>query len=103
VTASIVYGSKLVNAAFGFVTAIIIARILGPAGRADYFLTSTLAIGIFTVFNLGLEISIFWALSERRVAVRRLKRAMAVATGWSHSARGCWSTFQRTRRSWASA
>jgi O-antigen/teichoic acid export membrane protein len=80
VTTAVIYGSKIVNAAFGFATAIVIARVLGPEGRAEYFLTAALATGVFSVFNLGLETSTFWALSERRVSTARLKRALVPAT-----------------------
>ena len=43
----VIFGSKLLNAALGFIASVVIARALLPEGRAEYFLTSTLVVGAF--------------------------------------------------------
>ena len=75
-TAWVVYGSKVAGALVGFATSIVIARVLGPDGRADYFIASTVGLGVFAVCHLSVDQSIFWALAERRAPVARIVKAI---------------------------
>ena len=74
----LVFLAKAVNAGLGFVVAVLIARALGPSGRAEYFLASSLGIGAFTVFHLSLDVAMFWAVAERRAPLKRLLRPVSV-------------------------
>jgi O-antigen/teichoic acid export membrane protein len=81
-TTWIVFGSKLFAAAVGFVISILIARILGTEGRAEYFLTATLAGGVFALVNLSLNLSVFWCVAERRMTLPSLtRRLLPIALG----------------------
>lgn len=79
-TASIVFAARLLNALVGFAVGVIIARTLGPSGRAEYFLAATYALGAFAISHFSLDAATFWAVSERRAAVRGLARPLALAT-----------------------
>jgi O-antigen/teichoic acid export membrane protein len=76
VTAWIVWAAKVANALIGFVTSIVIARLLGPSGRADYFLAATVAAGVFALCHLSLDQAIFWGITERRARVGRIMRTL---------------------------
>lgn len=76
-TAWILWASKLATALVGFATSILVARWLGPSGRAEYFLGTTVAAGVFATCHLSLDQSIFWAIAERRASVPRIARALA--------------------------
>jgi O-antigen/teichoic acid export membrane protein len=76
VTAWIVYGSKVAAAAIGFGTSIVIARVLGPDGRAEYFIASTVALGAFAICHLSIDQAIFWAIAERRASIARILKAL---------------------------
>jgi O-antigen/teichoic acid export membrane protein len=76
-TAWILWASKVTAALVGFATSILVARWLGPSGRADYFLGTTVAAGVFATCHLSLDQSIFWAIAERRASVPRIVRVVA--------------------------
>jgi O-antigen/teichoic acid export membrane protein len=80
VTAWILWASKVATALVGFVTSILIARWLGPSGRAEYFLGATVAAGVFATCHLSLDQSIFWAIAERLASVVRIVRTLAPVT-----------------------
>jgi O-antigen/teichoic acid export membrane protein len=77
VTTWVVWAAKVANALIGFATSIVIARLLGPSGRAEYFLGATVAAGVFATCHLSLDQSIFWALAEKRASVRRIVKTLA--------------------------
>jgi O-antigen/teichoic acid export membrane protein len=76
-TTGLAIGGRIANAGLAFAIGAIIARALGPEGRADYAIAATVATGAFALTNLGLDNGVFWAVSERRVGRRRLLRALA--------------------------
>lgn len=76
-TAWVVWAAKVANALIGFATSILIARLLGPSGRAEYFLGATVAAGVFATCHLSLDQSIFWAVAEKRASVRRIVKTLA--------------------------
>src|SRR5829696_10393402 len=75
--AGFVFGAKAVNAVIGLGLTVVIARALGPMGRAEYFLPSTLAIGVFTAFHLSIDLATFWAIWERSASARAIVRPVA--------------------------
>jgi O-antigen/teichoic acid export membrane protein len=77
VTAWVVWAAKVANALIGFATSVLIARLLGPGGRAEYFLGATVAAGVFATCHLSLDQSIFWAVAEKRASVRRVVKTLA--------------------------
>jgi len=87
VTAWVVWASKVLNAVLGFAISIVIARALGPGGRAEYFLASTVAVGVFAVSHLSLDQAVFWAVAEQKATVGRIGRTLApvalVIFGWT--------------------
>jgi O-antigen/teichoic acid export membrane protein len=77
VTAWVVWASKVTNALLGFAISIVIARALGPDGRAEYFLASTVAVGVFAACHLSLDQAIFWAVAEHHATIKRIARTLA--------------------------
>ena len=75
-TAGFLYGSRLYQAALGFGTSIIVARVLGPEHRGRYFLATTLALGSSVLAGLSMEAGAFWAVAERRAGVQKLFEVM---------------------------
>jgi O-antigen/teichoic acid export membrane protein len=56
----------------GFGASIITARLLGPAGRGDFFFMTTLAATVVQVANLGLQSSNTYLVAQDRSLLRRL-------------------------------
>jgi len=64
----------------GFVTSVLIARGLGPAGRGGYYLPVTAGMAAVTMVHLSLEAANTYFFAERRLSLSQLARnASAVA------------------------
>ena len=69
---SITIGSQILRLAFGLVTSIIIARILGPEGRGVYALCILFPFIIVTFANLGIVPATAYLLASRRFPPRQV-------------------------------
>lgn len=76
-TTVLTIAGRIASASLAVAIGALIARALGPEGRADYAIAATVATGAFALTNLGLDNGVFWAVSERRAGRRRLLRALA--------------------------
>jgi O-antigen/teichoic acid export membrane protein len=69
---SITLGGQILRLAFGLVTSVIIARILGPEGRGIYALCILLPFIIVTFANLGIVPATAYLLASRRFPPRQV-------------------------------
>jgi O-antigen/teichoic acid export membrane protein len=85
VNASVARGSKLVGfraiqLGLGFLSGLVIARALGPTGRAEYALPLALATAVLVVSHLSMELAISRLLSRGEATALQLARLASSAS-----------------------
>lgn len=63
---------QVLNITIGFISAILLTRLLGAEGRGDYILLTTTAVFMMQAFSLGLESSISYYIASGKTELRKL-------------------------------
>ena len=75
-TGATILAAKTASAALGVALSVVLARVLGTEGRADYFLVATLAAAAFAFAGLSQDQAVAWAMAEVTANARRIVLAL---------------------------